>query len=245
MSLPRISKMQQRVLDAANPGTKPSPFSVEVVGSIPTVPAQEVDVAATLTEGLSLTTEQAAALNSADDIGSLNSLEEIFEKLDAQGAIPHEQNDIWDQARQFHDSSVAHIASVNHELAQHLKNRLDDPALRAKIKDKDRLARLVTQLDADTTTCLKGLDDVFEQHKDRTGSTTGPNDHIESLRINEEYGRVMDVFSTTALPMVSEIHELTGLTAEALEAMTQAAHRNAQQDVNVVSDATIIEKPAQ
>lgn len=161
------------------------------------------------------------------------------------------ENTFWDDANETHKVITEGIAKSYSELASVVQSIVADPERLAAVKEPMLLAENIKLVTRDVGDHIDRINRIHDEHKDKTGGTTDPDDHIRVLQINGQYADAMEIYQTVVMPSVSHIFEQIGGAEEVLmrkqmqamleEKLAQEAAQVALTDVNVVSDVQVKE----
>lgn len=153
-------------------------------------------------------------------------------------------NTFWDEAEKAYITCIDGIQQTHGLLVEHIQGIMADPEARKKIKDEKGLAENINLLTKDISTHVEQLNAIHEKHKDRTGGTLTPDDHMLVLQINGEYAQVIELYQTVTLPTVAHIFEQTNITSDIIEQQIKDSLEQKQKDLldpTVISDVIVKE----
>lgn len=153
---------------------------------------------------------------------------------------PETVNNFWDLAKEHYFSAIKAIELVEGQLAEVLRDFINDKEKIKLVKDPVLLTSNINLLAKDILQHTDTLNKIYEKHKNKSGGTSTPDDHMEVLQIHGEYSDVMEVYSANVVPTVNFIIEQIGLSEELLKAQRLSSQQNLQ-DPNVISDIEIKE----
>lgn len=164
--------------------------------------------------------------------------------LDSKKAKAINDNNFWDDCNAHYDMSTQAIHKVEGTLAEDLEVIVNTPELMSEIKDVVGLESNLTILRKDITDHVARLNDIKENHKDKTGGIKTPEEGVEVIQINGKYQEAMEIYNANVIPVVCHIYEQIAPAQKKLYEMIQKLSEEDKQkqditDPNVVSDAVV------
>ncbi len=149
-------------------------------------------------------------------------------------------NTFWDDCNKHYDIATQAIHQVEGQLAEQLSIIVNTPELVGKIEDQQKLTDNLTLLHKDIGEHVERLNSIRENHKDKTGSISNPEEGLEVIQINGKYQEVLEIYNANIVPTICHIFEQI---APAQKAMMDIMDKQKEQidliDPTVVSDAVI------
>jgi hypothetical protein len=139
---------------------------------------------------------------------------DIVELLDSTAHL--QTNTFWDQAAasysQIKEATTAGFTSLIESAHAYNEEPLPaDPVARAEeLKQRDRVATILTTLTQDTAKYFEQLDSIHEKHKDRSGTTRGADDFALLTGVHGAYTNATAQYHAVANSLAHEIQLLTG-----------------------------------
>jgi len=154
------------------------------------------------------------------------------------------KNNFWDLAQRSYDVSMAGIQRAHGQLVTYLQKLNATPELKSKIADEHMLASNINLLRRDIASHIQRLNNIYQRHAGKRGSTVSPDDHALVIQINGLYADENEIYESTILPTVGHILEQVG-AAEALLELAKKGELKMEQDsakdVSVVTDVPVKE----
>lgn len=147
-------------------------------------------------------------------------------------------NGFWDDCNKHYEVATQAIHNVEGQLAAQLAVIVDTPELAVLINDPQKLADNVSLLNKDVMEHVQRLNAVHENHKDKTGGISSPEEGLEVIQINGRYQEIVEIYDANIVPVICHILEQIAPAQEAMAALIQNK-QNDITDVNVISDAVI------
>jgi hypothetical protein len=174
----------------------------------------------------------------------VNTAKEERAELGPMNDVKIAENTFWDDANSLYLVSKQAIATSYGELTKVVKEIIEDPEKLATIKEPNILLQNIKLVTRDVSEHLDRLDNIYATHKDKTGGTKNPDDHIAVLHTNGQYADALSIYDSVVMPTVAHIFEQIGgaqelLTAQHMQKMLEEKQKLA--DVNVVSDVPVKE----
>ncbi len=142
-------------------------------------------------------------------------------KLAREGFRRAKNDRVWDWLRDVHVNVKKYMSSPAVVLPF-----LNDPQLTTNIMAKGRtaeLANLVNMLTVDMRTYVERLTSLHAKHSARRGSSSGPDDLLNSITLGQEYMRFMASYESVVivhLDQILEIFQQAGLDTTSIRATT-------------------------
>jgi hypothetical protein len=174
----------------------------------------------------------------------VNTAKEERAELGPMNDVKIAENTFWYDANSLYLVSKQAIATSYGELTKVVKEIIEDPEKLATIKEPNILLQNIKLVTRDVSEHLDRLDNFYATHKDKTGGTKNPDDHIAVLHTNGQYADALSIYDSVVMPTVAHIFEQIGgaqelLTAQHMQKMLEEKQKLA--DVNVVSDVPVKE----
>lgn len=172
--------------------------------------------------------------------------EMTIEELLAASSVKAPPNTFWDDAANHYGQAVKAIHDVEGQLVAHLQQLVANEEQYNKLPNTAELLASVNVLHKDIMAHMTRLNAIYDQHKDKSGGTVTPDEHIQVININQMYADAFEIYQANILPIVNHILEQIGATHEFIEAMKVSEQAKLQEqltDVNVVSDVEVKEIP--
>lgn len=152
-------------------------------------------------------------------------------------------NTFWDEAQNLYNTSIGGLESTHGLLVQHVQNVMSDPESRKQIKDEAALAANLNLLAKDIKTHVDLLNQIHETHKDKTGGTQTPDEHMAILNIHGQYAEAIELYQTVITPTVAHIFELTGVSDDLVsqQIADTLKHEEDATNPNIVTDVQVKE----
>lgn len=147
------------------------------------------------------------------------------------------QNDFWDLANKHYDLSKEAMQNVEGALVSKLQSIVADEAAFNNLQDAPQLLSNIKVLVKDIESHAKRLDGIHDQHKDKTGGTMNPDEHIQVININQQYADALEIYEANIVPNTAHILEQIGTIEDALEEFKKSQIT----DVSVVTDVEVKE----
>ena len=172
----------------------------------------------------------------------VNASSEERKLLDAANH-PTPENNFWDEATNLYVTSIQGLEDTHGLLADYLKQTLSTPEGRAYIQNEAELTDNINTLTRDVATHVRLLNEIYDTHKDKSGGSQTPDEHMAVININGRYHDAIELYNTVIMPTVTHIFEQTGITQQAI-ADTAASTTQVERDAinpNVITDVQIKE----
>lgn len=173
-------------------------------------------------------------------------LSKMHERVNAaaKSKVALKENKFWDDCNSHYALSTQAIRNVEGGLANELDVIVNTPELISQIKDVQGLTDNVNLLRKDLNEHVERLNTIHEQHKDKTGGISTPEEGVEVIQINGQYAEAAEIYNANILPTVCNIVELiepaTKLMNQKLAQEQEKAKREADLlNPNVISDVVV------
>lgn len=165
---------------------------------------------------------------------STENLAELLKQLNNLN-IDMPQNNFWDEATKHYQLSIEAIQQVEGALVDKLQDIVADEQAYNSLPDTQQLLSSIKVLSKDIVAHVDRLNSIYDQHKDKTGGTKDPDEHIAVIKINEEYAMALEVYEANIIPNTTHILEQIGTIETALEELKKSQAT----DVSVITDVEI------
>lgn len=157
-----------------------------------------------------------------------------------KGKVALTDNNFWDDCNNHFEISTQAIHDVEGALATDLDIIVNTPELASKITDVEGLANNLTILRRDLNDHVDRLKSIRENHKDKSGGITTPEEGVEVIQINGKYQEAMAVYDANIMPVVCHIYEQIAPAQQLLqEIMSKDKASSDLTDPSVISDAVV------
>ena len=167
-------------------------------------------------------------------------------KLSPLGAADHPvpENSFWDEATSLYVTSIQGLEDTHGLWADYLKETLSTPEGKARIQDEAELVDNINLLTRDVAKHVELLNEIYASHKDKTGGSQTPDEHMAVIAINGRYHDAIELYNTVIMPTVTHIFEQTGVIQQATSDAAAAQLSQVEADIinpDVVTDVQIKE----
>lgn len=126
-------------------------------------------------------------------------------------------NTFWDDARDLYEKSIWAVQYTHGQLSDYLRSMISNPETLEKMKDNVELISNIQLLTRDIGEHKDRLTAIYQMHKDRSGGSTTPDEHMSVIRIHGEYHDALEMYESTIMPTVTHIFEQIGIIDQFLE----------------------------
>ena len=151
-------------------------------------------------------------------------------------------NRFWDDCNHHYEISTQAIHDVEGALATELDVIVNTPELCEKITDQQGLADNLTILRKDLSAHVQRLDDIYKNHKDKSGGITNAEEGVEVIQINGQYQEAMEIYQANIVPIVCHVMEQIAPAQQALADLIRSKQEKDLKDLvdtSVISDAVV------
>lgn len=148
-------------------------------------------------------------------------------------------NRFWDDCNNHYKMSTQAIHDVEGALASELDIIVNTPALCEKIVDQQGLADNLTILRKDLNAHVQRLDDIYKNHKDKSGGIVDAEEGVEVIQINGRYQEAMEIYQANIVPVVCHVIEQIAPAQQALGEFIKSKQEKDLVDTSVISDAVV------
>lgn len=149
------------------------------------------------------------------------------------------ENRFWDDCNNHYKMSTQAIHDVEGALASELDIIVNTPELCAKIVDQQGLADNLTILRKDLSAHVQRLDDIYENHKDKSGGIADAEEGVEVIQINGQYQEAMEIYQANIVPIVCHVMEQIAPAQQALSEFIKSKQEKDLVDTSVISDVVV------
>jgi hypothetical protein len=167
--------------------------------------------------------------------GHTKKISKGHQKVIDAGKMKHnlKDNSFWDDCNNHYKIAVDAVHQVEGQLAIELERIVNTPELVSKIENHKQLEENLTVLHKDITAHMQRLEDIHQNHKDKKGGISTPEEGLEVIQINGQYQEAAEIYNAVVLPTVCHVFEQI---APAQKAMYDSLSLT---DPTVISDAVI------
>ena len=160
------------------------------------------------------------------------SQDKVLEPLNIDPKMP--ENQFWNEAQDLYQRQLAGVDKIEGVIAELAEGVTQHPESMGFIDDPQRVVDDLRVISHDLQSQRQLLDRIHDTHKDRTGSTTTPEDHVAYLGVINQHTQAYEVFESVVIPTANRLAETIGA---ALQRVVPPV--SAEQDPNVISDAVV------
>lgn len=162
----------------------------------------------------------------------------------AKAKVALNENKFWDDCNKHYELSTQAIHNVEGGLAHDLDRIVNTPELISQIKDIQGLTDNVNLLRKDLNEHVERLNTIHDQHKDKTGGISTPEEGVEVIQINGQYAEAAEIYNANVLPTVCAIVELIEPASRLISSKLAEEQAKAKQEAdllnpNVISDVVV------
>lgn len=149
-------------------------------------------------------------------------------------------NTFWDDCNNHYKVATEAIHQVEGQLAQQLELIVNTPELVGQIEDQQNLAENLAILHKDITEHVDRLNNIYENHKDKSGGIVNPEEGLEVIQINGKYQEAMEIYNANVMPTLCHIFEQITPAQKMMSQMLE--DKKVQEgllDPSIISDAVV------